>query len=123
MTVVNFIYTQNVADFVRLNKLDRAGIEEKVSSEMVALSNDGLENPLDLMMHVFEWNGQEFIITGGEIASQRVLFVDLCEYTDGPEIEDGPFKGKKLAMPMPLGAKDEALAEHPAFRAKKETRH
>lgn len=123
MTEVYFLYGPLVVEFVRTNEFVRTDLENKVTAEMKALKEGGLENPLDLMMHVFDWQGQDFIITGGEKYGKRVLFVDLCEYTDGPEMEEGPFKGKKLSMPVPVGRKDEVLERYPELESKKVTKH
>lgn len=123
MTEIFFLYGRAIIDFVEMNNFERKSLEEAVTVEIEALCKSGLRNPLDLIMHVFDWHGQDFIITGGEKNGTRVLFVDLCEYTDGPEISEGPFKGQKLSMPVPVGKKEEVLERYPELESKKVTKH
>lgn len=114
MIEVYFIYTNAVAEFVRENDFDRKDIQDTVSAEMKQLQADGLKNPLSLIMHVFTWEGQDFIITPGQLDSGKdVLFVDLCEYVEGPVLTEGPFAEMTVKIPSPFSE----------VSSKKATRH
>lgn len=121
--MINFVYTKGVRQFVDLNNFDRTEIENKVTAEMQGLLNDGLSDPLKLILHVFDWQGQEFIMTTGDIGDTRAVIIDLCKYAEGPEITEGPFKGSHLSMPMPMEGREEILDRHPEYIDPKETKH
>lgn len=118
-----FSYTTGVADFVKLNGFDKEGIELRASEEMNRLIKDGLDHPYNLIMHVFEWNGQEFIMSPAGKDDDRVLIVDLCVYLEdsGPPIADGPFAGAKMSIPIPAILEKELRERNKDL--KEETKH
>lgn len=75
-------------------------MKARVRGEIHHEMQDGLKNVDSLCFHTFEWSRddpQEFICTP---AGNNVLLVDTCSREEAGEVEDGPFKGKTILMPV-----------------------
>ncbi len=75
-------------------------VKLQCQAEIAGLIEGGLKDWEQLIMHVFEVEGIEYICwpTQGDF-----MGIDRCVYIDGDELEEGPFKGKRLSMPQPMG--------------------
>jgi hypothetical protein len=70
--------------------------EATARTEIARLLDDGLEDPRELILHVFEVGGQELICQGREYG----IIVDTCTYEEMDEpVNSGPLAGKKMLMP------------------------
>lgn len=95
MNYIHYIYNPEIKSFIDENSFDVEDLISTVSEEM-----SQFENPLDIIMHTFEWNDRHFIILPGEHPEAgKVLMVDFCEYKE-MTVDEGFFKGKKFQMPI-----------------------
>jgi hypothetical protein len=77
-------------------KSSTGAIEEIVRGEIAEL--EGLEDPGQLIFHVFEAGGQDFIAHGR--GTGKGIVIDTCTYEEmDVAIKDGPLAGKKMMFP------------------------
>ena len=76
---------------------DRKGaFEERLRGELAKMLPEGY-NIFDLMFHTVEYEDQDYLALG----KKDHLLVDTATYEEGDAFDKGPFKGKRLMMPMP----------------------
>jgi hypothetical protein len=76
--------------------------EEAVEELLAGFERDGgPDSVMDIFFHVFSWKG-EFNLMLIPAKDKSCMFVDLCVMEEGPTVEAGPLKGKKMKMPRPF---------------------
>lgn len=80
-----------------------AGLEAKVRAEIAQLLEDGLTTPLNLILHTFEFEGEEFICYPRDGAME----VDTCyrDKSDKP-LDKGPLAGGHIFFPRGDSGRD-----------------
>jgi hypothetical protein len=88
-------FTEMAAAFMKAkSSLETA--EATARSEMADLMDNGLADPRELILHVFEVGDQDLICHGTAYG----IIVDTCTYEEiGEPLKEGPLAGKKIMMP------------------------
>ncbi len=79
---------------------DAEKVKLKCQAEIARMIEDGMESWEELIVHVFKVDGVEYICwpTTGDF-----MGIDRCVYEEGKILSEGPFAGKSICMPRPMG--------------------